>query len=358
MFNNIKKEIDKDFDKQKNYDTILSKVEGVSSMKSFKFRYALIPLCVIIIATVGISQVNFFKTKEQQIAYNGNQWPTKEIYANNLTQDSIAIVPRWDDLTICQQFSIVEYDGSTYDCKYGEVPAANIGNNLGSTTLIGYDIYAEKTYTKNASLYSINSISSKCAIALQFECTSEFYSYINAYYKPSTLKDFIKDLNLREIVSFGTIDYKYNYTDSEGNHHFDTIEFSDVDDEIIWSMLFSDTSLKNIHTDSLVYNTVIEIGVDIPILGYKNISCSLTEEGYLVTNILDTGKAFYIGKEKVEEFVNYIINNYEGYRIVYVDSNGNNFDDEMIQNENRLSEDSVVTVENNVIENVVSHSIN
>ena len=358
MLNNIKKEIEKDFDKQKNYDTILSKVERVSSMKNFKFRYALIPLCVIFIAVIGIRQVNFFKTNEQQIADKGNQWPTKEIYVNNITQDDMAVVPRWDELTICQQFSVVEYDGSTYDCKYGEVPATSIGESLGNTILTGYDTYTENKYTKNASLYSISTISSECAIALQFEGTSEFYSYINAYYKPSTLEDFIKDLNLKEIVSFGTIYYKDNYTDSEGNLHFDTIEFSDVGDEIIWSMLFSDTSLKNIHTDSLVYNTVMEISVDIPILGYKNISCSLTKEGYLVTNILDTGKAFYIGKEKVQEFVNYIINNYEGYRIIYVDSNGNNFNDEIVQNGNGISEDSVVTVENNIIENVVSHSIN
>ena len=60
----------------------------------------------------------------------------------------------------------------------------------------------------------------------------------------------------------------------------------------------------------------------------------------------------------MQEFVNYIINNYEGYRIIYVDSNGNNFNDEIVQNGNGISEDSVVTVENNIIENVVSHIIN
>ena len=102
----------------------------------------------------------------------------------------------------------------------------------------------------------------------------------------------------------------------------------------------------------------MEISVDIPILGYRNISCSLTEEGYLVTNILDTGKAFFIGKEKVQEFVNYIIANYEGYRIVYVDSNGNSSDDEIIQHENEIVEDPIVTMENDLAKNVIIQNIN
>ena len=358
MFNNIKKEIEKDFDKEKNYNTILSRVERVSNMKSFKVRYALIPLCVIIIAVLGISQIDLFKTDKQQITSGSKQWPTKEIYVNNLTEDDMAIIPRWDELTICQQFSIVEYNGSNYDCKYGEVPATSIGENLGNAILNGYDTYTEKAYTKNASLYAINTISQECAIALQFDGTTEYYAYINAYYKPETLGDFINDLNLKEFLSFGSVDYKNQYTDDEGNFHFDTIEFSDVDDKTIWSMLFSDTSLKNIYSDSLVYNTIMEISVDIPILGYRNISCSLTEEGYLVTNILDTGKAFFIGKEKVQEFVNYIIANYEGYRIVYVDSNGNSSDDEIIQHENEIVEDPIVTMENDLAKNVIIQNIN
>ena len=67
----------------------------------------------------------------------------------------------------------------------------------------------------------------------------------------------------------------------------------------------------------------IGISVDIPVLGYNNISVSLTDKGYLITNIFETGKAFYIGEEKVQEFIEYVINNYEGYRIVYVDKDGN-----------------------------------
>ena len=66
MYNNLKKEIEKDFNKEKNYNAILSKVEGVSSMKKLKIKYALIPICIIIIAIVGFSARNLFNSKTVQ----------------------------------------------------------------------------------------------------------------------------------------------------------------------------------------------------------------------------------------------------------------------------------------------------
>lgn len=313
----------------------------------------LVLIILIIIAVVVIGILNKEKTQKEG---EQSRWQTKEIYVNSLTEveSDLATVPKWEDLTICQQFSTVEYNGQNYDCKYGEVPTDMIGESLGDATLSGYDVYSENTYTKNASLYSIKTISQECAIALQFEGTTEYYAYINAYYRPETLGDFIDDLNLKETVSFGSIWYDDTYTDEEGKYHFDNIEFPDVDDEAIWTMLFSNTSVENIHTDNLNYTTIMSISVDIPILGYKNISCSVTEEGYLVTNILDTGKTFNIGKEKVQEFVDYILNNYEGYKIVYVDSEGNRSDEEFEENDNvSTADDVIVQTENNVVEDVI-----
>lgn len=318
-------------------------------MKGFKIKYALIPLFVLIIAVVGISQIGLFNSdKVQDLSENG-RWKIKKVYTNSMIEDTIAVAPRWDEMTICQQFSFVKYNGVNYDCKYGEVPSNMIGESLGSATLTGKDVYTDKTYTKKASLYVINTISQECAIALQFEGTTEYYAYINSYYRPETLGNFINDLNLKEFISFGSVWYDYEYTDEKGKLQFESIEFPNVDDETIWSMLFSDTSLENVYTDNFSYQSIMEISVDIPILGYKNISCSVTEEGYLVTNILDTGKAFYIGKEKVQEFVNYIINNYEGFKIVYVNEDGNeiseNIEDDVTNN---MKDDVVVTTQNNV----------
>ena len=354
MPNNLKKEIEKDFDKEKNFATILSKVERVSSMKKFKIQYALIPICVIIIAVIGVSWSGIFK-QNQEIKGEDSRWTIKKVYVDSFeeTEDGMAVLPHWDEMTIVQQFSLLEFNGNQYDGKQGEVPNEMIGERLGTATLTGFDEYTDTTHTKDASIYVINTISQECAIALQFEGTTEYYPYINAYYRPETLGDFINDLNLKELISFGSVWYGDSYTDNEGKFHFDNIEFYDVDDEIIWSMLFSDISLENVYDNNSMLAPLMSVSVDIPVLGYKNISCWVTEDGYLVTNILDTGKAFYIGKDKVQEFVNYILNNYEGFKIVYVDENGNEIDDTIDGEVNDVTEDEILVMENNVVSSVI-----
>jgi hypothetical protein len=56
------------------------------------------------------------------------------------------------------------------------------------------------------------------------------------------------------------------------------------------------------------------ISIDVNVIGYRNISLGVNNGGYLQTNILDTGKAFYIGEDTVRAFVDYIQSN--GSRIV------------------------------------------
>lgn len=338
MFNNLKKEIEKDFNKENNYKAILSKVEGVSSMKKFKVKYALASACVVILAIVVLNRSNLFiqknstKLNNSNLAQNDNisaRWSVKKVYKNYSAnkEEDVYIIPHWNEMSITEQFHFVEYNANNYDGGKGEIPNDMVGEKLGTAVLTGQDTYTDAVYSKNANLYAINTISKECAIAVQFENTSEYYSYVNYFYKPDTLEQFIEDLNLKENVSFGTIYYNYFETDKDGKKQYVQVEFPNASDEIIWQMLFSDTSLKNEHSDSESHNEIMSISVDIPLLGIENISISVNEEGYLETNILATGKCFYIGEDRVQEFVSYIIENYEGYQIVYVysdsDTNSN-----------------------------------
>lgn len=137
-------------------------------------------------------------------------------------------------------------------------------------------------------------------------------------------------MNLREIVSFGNVYYDYCYTDKKGEQKYENVEFPGVEDNKIWEILFDDTSIK--FASGNEYRTyIMSISVDISFLGYKNIALAVSEEGYLHTNILETGKDFYIGEERANKFIKYIIENYDGYRTVYVDENGNEFTEESIE---------------------------
>ena len=61
----LKTEMDKEFDREKNYHSIISKIERVSSMK--KKRYIFVPTFALAIVVVAIIGYNFIKTPSKTI---------------------------------------------------------------------------------------------------------------------------------------------------------------------------------------------------------------------------------------------------------------------------------------------------
>ena len=311
----------------------------VNIMKNLKLKYVVAPICIVFIAVIGIYKSGIFTSKPDIAISKKDGWIIKEVKTDKTTISDTVIVPRWNEMSISQQFGEVEYTNNKYSSRIAKISKNNIIKNIGNTTLIGYDTYTKTTYSKKGDLYSIKGIAEKCAIAVKFEGDTDYYVYVNSYYRPRTLGEFIEVLNLKDNISFGTIYYNYWDKDSEENIN---VEFYDVDNEIIWNKLFSNLNLENIYSDndtgkytSERFSQSISISVDIPLLGYKNISVSLTDKGYMLTNILDTGKGFYIGEDKVKEFLEYIKENYDGYKIVYVDENGKEITDKITSNENK-----------------------
>ena len=324
----------------------------VNIMKNLKLKYVVAPICIVFIAVIGIYKSGIFTSKPDIAISKKDGWIIKEVKTDKTTISDTVIVPRWNEMSISQQFGEVEYTNNKYSSRIAKISKNNIIKNIGNTTLIGYDTYTKTTYSKKGDLYSIKGIAEKCAIAVKFEGDTDYYVYVNSYYRPRTLGEFIEVLNLKDNISFGTIYYNYWDKDSEENIN---VEFYDVDNAIIWNKLFSNLNLENIYSDNDIgkytserFSQSISISVDIPLLGYKNISVSLTDKGYMLTNILDTGKGFYIGKDKVKEFLEYIKENYDGYKIVYVDENGKEMTDKNMETENNIVEEKIMMTENTV----------
>lgn len=324
----------------------------VNIMKNLKLKYVLAPICIVFIAVIGIYKSGIFTSKPDIAISKKDGWIIKEVKTDKTTTSDTAIVPRWNEMSISQQFGEVEYTNNKYSSRIAKISKNNILKNIGNTTLTGYDTYTETTYSKKGDLYSIKGIAEKCAIVVKFEGDTDYYVYVNSYYRPKTLGEFIEVLNLKDNISFGTIYYNYWDKDSEENIN---VEFYDVDNAIIWNKLFSNLNLENIYSDNDIgkytserFSQSISISVDIPLLGYKNISVSLTDKGYMLTNILDTGKGFYIGEDKVKEFLEYIKENYDGYKIVYVDENGKEMTDKNMETENNIVEEKIMMTENTV----------
>lgn len=324
----------------------------VNIMKNFKLRYVLATICIVFIAVIGIYKSGIFISNPNIVISKKDDWIIKEVKIGKTINLDTAKEPRWNEMSISHQFREVQYNNNKYSGRIAKISKNNIIKNIGNATLTGYDTYTETTYSKKGDLYSIKGIAEKCAIAVKFEGDTDYYVYVNLYYRPKTLGEFIEDLNLKDNIFFGTI--YYNYWDRDSAENID-VEFYDVDNGIIWKKLFSNLNLENIYSDndtskytSERFGESIEISVDIPLLGYKNISVLLTDKGYLLTNILDTGKGFYIGEDKVKEFLQYIKENYDGYRIVYVNEEEIEITDKNKEAENNIIEEKIIMTENTV----------
>ena len=206
--------------------------------------------------------------------------------------DEIGILKPWNEQELYEQYPTALFNNIEYSSGNRMLNKNVIGDTLGSENLLGND----NIHIKNATLFSINGVNSECAIAIKFANDEKYYVYKNSSYFPQTLGEFKSDLNLRENLITGKIYSNENRIISE------TISANDV-----LNLLLDDDSIATEKDfDSLKLTKIWGISVDVDILGHENVTITITEEGYAWTNILDTGKAFYIGQEKISKFMSYV----------------------------------------------------
>lgn len=231
------------------------------------------------------------------------------------TESGVWYEPKWEDKPIWQQFPDFErkipegYDGKMYYTVHDtNIDKTMIEEYLEDVNLHGYDIYTETSYDVVGKVYRIKGINPICAVALQYEGRNDYFPAVNSAYTPETLGQFIIDLNLREHLRVGTV--YHSYRDADGTIH--DKEYAGLTVEKVWEMLLCDDALINEYDEEnwqRQWNTKISIRIDMPLLGYQNISISLSEEGYLRTNLLDTEKLFHLGEDKVNAFMAYVEEN-------------------------------------------------
>ncbi len=231
------------------------------------------------------------------------------------TESGVWYEPKWDEKPIWQKFRDFErkipegYDGKMYYTVHDtNIDKTMVEEYLEDVNLHGYDIYTETAYDVVGKVYRIKGINPICAVALQYEGRNDYFPAVNSAYTPETLGQFITDLNLREHLRVGTV--YHSYRDADGTFH--DKEYAGLTVEKVWEMLLCDDALSNEYDEEnwqRQWNTKISIRIDMPLLGYNNISISLSEDGYLRTNLLDTEKLFHIGKDKVDAFMAYVEEN-------------------------------------------------
>jgi len=208
--------------------------------------------------------------------------------SESTTEDETVRERRWDEKTLTQQFPEFSYQNTIYGLRDAIIENDYIGDSIGNVSLTGYDVYEDKSYIISASIYQIKDISNQAAIALRFENTSSYYVYFNRNYIPNTLGMLIDDLKMESLLVFETM-----YVN--GNTPVDNFPADAMIDLILDSRECECTN------DDEFHNTVVSFSASIPLLGINNKSLALSEDGYIITNIMENKNQFYIGKAKVNE---------------------------------------------------------
>lgn len=238
-----------------------------------------------------------------------------------------APLPHWEEMTLPQKFHSLVFHETFYSSSRGAAIAPEqAGELLGTFPLLGRDPYEPDTeHRLSASVYCLPDVAPECAVAVGISGTEEsraegikdaelsvYYIYLNAYYIPDTLGGFIDDLNLKELLFFGDV-----YSGQLINGEYKSFRHTALPADAVWTLLLQDRSIPAVrdYDMHLFGPALMTVAIDMPLLGYENIALSVTEDGYLTTNILETGKAFYIGTEKAAQFAEYVWEHCETHEV-------------------------------------------
>lgn len=200
------------------------------------------------------------------------------------TGNENAIIPKWNERTLPTQFMEFDLKGIGYNTKDHIIEGSYIGGILGNVTMEGQDVYEDKIYSINAEVFGINSISSNCAVAVKFDGYDNYYVYINREYSPATLGELVDALKLNDTISFGAL--------TPDDRTFVT----DYNKSFISGLLNEYRDCATLF-DYVGHRKLFSVSASVDILGINNKSLAITEDGYITTNIMERGYAFYIGED-------------------------------------------------------------
>jgi len=240
-------------------------------------------------------------------------------------QNDIAFIRPWHQLSITEKFSGVSYNGVEYSNSAEDaINVEDIGARLWKGKVTGYDHSQMESaeHQIDAEIYRIHKVTADFAVAVKFDGTDEYYPYLNGFYAPKDLQGFINDLNLREnLVLHNLLERQYTK-----DNQVLTAEYTLPDIDVIWEMLLSHGEAVSVREETEVGEQLLSCAIDLKTLGRKNIAISVTEKGCVLINAWSAA-LFYIGEDKVNAFVDYVLQNgSETISVLYeIENSGEDF---------------------------------
>ncbi len=213
--------------------------------------------------------------------------PIPPITEAQTTEEAVE-VPRWDEKTLSEQFMEFTMNGNVYHSKCSSIADEYVGEKLYDVVATGYDDYADEVRYADASAYRINGISEESAVSIRFRGYDTGYVYISWNYYPETLGELMNALNLTETISFHAL------TPAQGESR------TEFDRSLLMDLLNDHREIPRIEDDSY-HKPLFSISTSVELLGIRNKSMKITEDGWLTMNIMEVGYSFSIGEDTARE---------------------------------------------------------
>ncbi len=222
----------------------------------------------------------------------------------SISGSEFAVEWPWAYKTIYEKYPVVDFSGKTYTIRIGvSVDPALLGEQLGSGRAEGKDIYTGKTYTENFEVRKIKGVSEELLVAVGME--GKFYVFENRESAcPATWGEAMDAYGLAETLSF------QRFTKCKGS--VEKGSYLLRDDAYLWQVLEGCREAALVRdSDSFRYDGRIYLSFTATseALGVYKRVFSITEDGYLVTNIFDYECVYYIGEEAAGEIIRYVEDN-------------------------------------------------
>ena len=244
----------------------------------------------------------------------------------------------WDEMSLTEKYPSVQLSANAATGLYFTADAPIAENRLVGKLISGvvsvnaaaFEGLVKKPSDRSpdhlsAEVYSIKNIDSRYAIALKFikdasmtDNFDNFYVYVNSSADPDSFETLVNALDFSATVTFS----QAYYYPGDGK----TIGFEGLDKTKILDILLENAkSAKSVpDPDSFLskqsYKKRLDLATNIDTLGVRNKSLSVTDDGYLMTNLLSTARVFFIGQETADKLIDHITSNYKGYELIFRNS--------------------------------------
>ena len=236
----------------------------------------------------------------------GNPWDEAASSCDGSSYNEISQVIPWEELSLPEQYTTLTLEGLGYTTRNTEISREQLGAPLGSGTVVGRDPITAREHSTAASIYALENIHVACGVAVEFSLLpGQYWVYGALDYRPESLGQLMEEMDLEHQLTFGAL--RYEEKTPLGQTY--TAEMENPDSDLLWELLRQQADAPAItNYDQWILRRsgqdgAMEFSVDLPLFGVENLSMAFTEDGWLTTNILGHGAAFYLGEARMGEML-------------------------------------------------------